>query len=189
MRLPILVILAVSTAAARADGFYLSEGLGGVGYSGDLARFNSGAPRFQVGAGITHGHWGVEAWGAGMDPMALFIDCYGEEECAAAAAPQLSMMELGFDVRRTWRAVYSKWTRHVGIDFVLHAGPRYFEAYDALAGYHGMGLGGGATIDLNLKVFSMFIDFSTDFLELHGDGPTYLGRLPTIQIGGRLGWL
>jgi hypothetical protein len=188
MRWAILAILAVS-ATASAGGFYFTESFGGADYGGDLKKFNSGAPRFQAGAGIVHGHWGVEGWGAGLDPMFLFIDCYGEEECAAAAAPQLSMTEVGLDVRRTWRAVYSKWTRHIGIDFVLHAGPRYFVAQDALAGYRGIGLGGGAAIDLNLKVFSMFIDFSTDFLELHGEGPTYLGRLPTIQIGGRMGWM
>ena len=65
---------------------------------------------------------------------------------------------------------------------MLHGGPRYFQADEALAGYRGVGIGGGATFDLNLKVFSMFVDFNTDLLELHGDGRTYVGKLPGIMI-------
>ena len=187
MRWPILAILAVSHPVL-ADGAYVSESLGGANYDGDLARFGSGAPRVQLAGGYVHGPWAVELSVTGLVPDLFFIDCYGAE-CAAAAAPALSMTVVGLDVRHAWRVIYSTWTNKIGLDFVLHGGPRTYVADDALAGYRGFGIGGGAAFDLNLKVFSMFVDFSTDLVELHGDGDTYLGRLPSVMVGGRLGWM
>ena len=187
--LAILVATAISRPSpAAAGGFYFTERFGGASYKGDLARFGTGAPRLQAGVGVVRGPWAVELYGGGMDPDFFFIDCYGEE-CAAALAPTLSFVEWGADVRRSWRVLRSTWTSWIGLDFVLHGGPRYFIAEGALEGYRGIGLGGGATFDANFRVMSMFVDFSTDFLRLQGDGDAFNGQLPGIQIGMRLGWM
>lgn len=190
MRWAIFAICMVmaSSHPARADGAYIGEGLGGTAYHGDFARFGSGAPRLQISGGYVRGPWALEVWGAGLVPDFFYIDCYGDE-CAAAAAPQLGMSELGIDIRRAWRVVYSTWTNKIGLDFVLHGGPRFAVGTDSLDGYQGVGLGGGAALDLNLKLISMYVDFSSDLVELSGPGGTFSGSLPTIMMGCRLGWM
>jgi hypothetical protein len=186
MRWTILVILAISTPASA--GGYLFESIGGASYSGDLSRFGSGAPRLIAGIGVSRGPWAVEVFGGGFAPDLFYIDCYGDE-CAAAATPSLELVEFGVDLRRSWRVLHSTYTKKIGLDFVLHGGPRFYMADLALPGYQGLGIGGGAAIDANFKVVSMFIDFTTDFIELHGEGRTFFGRLPGVQIGMRFGWM
>jgi len=189
MRWLFLAIFVATGTPAAAGGFYLTERFGGASYKGDLARFGSGAPRLQAGLGVVRGPWAVEFYGGGMDPDLFYIDCYGEECDTIAAAPSLSFVEWGLDVRRSWRVLRSTWTSWIGLDFVLHGGPRYFIAERALDGYRGVGLGGGATFDANFRVMSMFVDFSTDLVRLSGGGETFTGQLPGIQIGMRLGWM
>ncbi len=190
MRWVFLAILVATATPAAAGGFYLTERFGGASYSGDLARFGAGAPRLQAGVGVVRGPWAIEVYGGGMDPDLFYIDCYGAEcDSIAAAGPSLSFVEWGADLRRSWRVLRSTWTSWIGLDFVLHGGPRYLIAERALDGYRGLGLGGGATFDANFRVMSMFLDFSTDFVRLEGDGEAVTGRLPSIQIGMRLGWM
>lgn len=174
-------------AVAHADGGYFTESLGGASLGGDFARF-PGAPRLAFGGGYVHGPWAVELSVAGLVPDLFFIDCYGEE-CASALAPEAGMTEVNLDLRKSWRVIYSKWTNKIGLDFVLHGGPRFVVGEDALADYNGAGVGGGAALDLDLKVFSMFVDFSADWLVLTGPGDPYAGEVRSVSIGGRLGWM
>ena len=190
MRWALLAVIACSSTAV-ADGFYATESFGGASYQGDLGRYADGLARFSAGAGVVTGPWAVEVsgtWLVGPDYFA--IDCYDEQECAALAAPDPELHFIALDVRRTWRVLYSTWTRHVGVDLVLHGGPRRFGGDGLFAGYQGYGVGGGASIDVNLKVFSMFVDFGTDVGALSRDGyETLYAKLPYVTLGARLGWM
>lgn len=179
--------LMLCAGVAYADGGYFTESLGGAGFGGDLARF-PGAPRLAFGGGYVHGPWALEFTVAGLIPDLFFIDCYGEE-CASALAPQAGMTEVNLDVRKAWRVIYSKWTNKIGLDLVLHAGPRFVTGEEAIGGYDGAGLGGGAAIDLNLKLLSMFVDFSSDWLVLTSPERTLTGRVDSVSMGMRLGWM
>lgn len=188
MRWPILALLAMASPAA-ADGVYVGESLGGASYQGDLSSFGGGAPRLQLAGGYVRGPWAVEASITGMVPDLFYIDCYGDE-CLAAAAPTPGLTQVGLDLRRAYRIVYSTWTNKIGLDMVLHGGPRWFVGQDALERFAGPGLGGGAGLDLNLKVFSMFVDLGVDLPLLRSsDGDTLTGRLPYLAFGGRVGWM
>ena len=175
-------------------------------YQGDLGRFSSGEFRGQFGVGYVHGPWALEVSGAAYIPGFLYIDCYGEE-CLAAQAPSAGLAVANLDVRRAWRVVRSWSTRKVGnarrawrvapaipraigIDLVLHGGPRWVTGQDALEGYAGPGLGGGATFDLNLRIVSMYLDLGMDLTLMRGaDGDLLTGKLPYIATGVRLGWM
>lgn len=190
MRWLALAVLACSTPAA-ADGVYVFESLGGASFQGDLRQYSTGSPRASIGAGYRHGVWALEVSGVWHFAEDFFaIDCYSEEECAAIAAPDPEMRHLAIDVRRTWRVIHSPVSKHFGVDLSLHGGPRRYDGLDALDRFAGYGVGGGAQFDLNLKVFSAFVDFGTDVAVLsHPDADTILARLPYVMVGGRLGWM
>ena len=68
--------------------------------------------------------------------------------------------------------------------------PRLPLAGAALAGYAGPGLGGGATLDANLKVISMYLDLGLDLALMRGnDGDVLTAKLPYVACGIRLGWM
>jgi len=188
MRSSILVMLALCTPAA-ADGGYLTESIGGGAYQGELGRFSSGEARLQVGGGYVRGPWALEASATIYIPDFYYIDCYGDE-CLAAQAPPAGLVIANLDLRRAWRVLRPIFTRKIGLDMVLHGGPRWAAGETALTGYAGPGLGGGATLDLNLKLFSMFVDLGMDLALLRGsDGDVLTAKLPYVACGFRLGWM
>ncbi|MBA3458201.1 MAG: hypothetical protein H0T42_34285 [Deltaproteobacteria bacterium] len=80
-------------------------------------------------------------------------------------------------------------TRKIGIDLVLHGGPRWAVAETPRDSYTGPGLGGGTTLEVNLKAVSMFVDLGMDVAMLRGDnGDMMSARLPYFTAGMRLGW-
>lgn len=188
MRCSILVMLALCRVAA-ADGAYFTESFGGGSYQGDVGRFNSGAVRLQIGVGYVHGPWALEASVTGYMPDFLYIDCYGDE-CLAAEAPTAGLVIANLDLRRAWRVLRPRFTTKVGLDMVLHGGPRWATGNDALAGYAGPGIGGGATLDANLKIFSMYLDLGMDLALMRGsDGDVLTAKVPYVACGARLGWM
>lgn len=187
---PLLVIIAWSSTAA-ADGLYVTESIGGASYQGDLGRYADGLVRASIGVGVVTGPWAAEVSGTWLVSGAAFaIDCYPETESCGLATPAPELHFLSVDARRTWRILYSTWTRHIGLDLVLHGGPRRFTGDGLFDGYRGYGVGGGATVDVNLKVFSMFVDLGTDVGVLSRDGyETLYAKLPYVIVGARLGWM
>jgi hypothetical protein len=186
------IVLAASSA--RADnGYYISESLGGGDYKGQLSQYD-GAPRFQIGAGVRRGPWTVEAFGTFLVPDFFFIDCYGEE-CAYAARPQAGLGAFGLDLRKRWRLLSLRRWRHPGVYerpgvFVaLHGGARWFVGNQALDGYQGPGIGGGATLEGDLWVLGYFLDLGIDIMRLEGPGAPVHGSTPYVVIGAKLGWL
>jgi hypothetical protein len=172
--------------AARADGFTIDEAIGGAAYRGDFA---GSAPRFSVAGTYMHGAWGASVLGAGFAPNFGYIDCYGAE-CAYAAKPVDSFAMFGVDVRHTFPLVHVRRYPRLRIDMVLHGGPRYFWGGDAIDGYAGPGIGGGAGIDFDMAVIGYFVDLGTDTMVMHhGGSPEVAGSLPYILVGGRLGWM
>lgn len=194
MRWLVMVIVIAAAAPAHADsGYYVTESIGGSDYKGQLARYD-GAPRFQIGVGARRGPWSVEAFGTFLVPDAFFIDCYGAE-CAYASKPKAGLGAFGVDVRHRWRLLHLRRFgkpgvyERPGVFVALHGGPRWFDASDALDGYQGPGIGGGATLEGDLWVIGYFLDLGLDIVRLDGpDGPVR-GSTPYLVIGAKLGWL
>jgi len=191
-----LAVAIAITAAAPAvadDGYFFSESLGGAGYRGELAKYD-GAPRFQIGASVRRGPWTVEAFGSFLVPDLFFIDCYGEE-CAAAARPQAGLGAFGLDLRKRWRLLgVRRWGKpgvyaRPGVFMALHGGARWFVGDDALQGYQGPGIGGGAALEGDLWLIGYYLDLGVDVMRLDGPGEPIHGSTPYVMVGGKLGWL
>lgn len=194
MRLLVFLIAITSATPVLADdGYYLTESFGGASYDGELARYG-GAPRWQFGIGVRRGDWSVEALGVATIPDLFFIDCYAEE-CAYAAKPQAGLAAGGVDVRKRWRLLsLRRWGKpgvyeRPGLFAALHAGARWYVANDALQGYAGPGLGGGAAIEGDLWVIGYFLDAGIDVMRLQGGNDVIHGSTPYLAIGAKMGWL
>ena len=192
--LVIALAITAATPARADDGYYLEEAFGGGTYQGELARYGDSAPRLQVGFGVRRGPWTVEAFGSFAVPDLFYIDCYGSE-CAYAARPQAGLGAFGLDVRKRWRLLsLRRWRRpgvyeRPGVFVALHGGPRWFVADQALDGYRGPGIGGGATVEGDLWVIGYFVDFGLDVMRLDGPGEPVHGSTPYVMFGGKVGWL
>ncbi|MCX5742874.1 MAG: hypothetical protein NT062_10300 [Proteobacteria bacterium] len=187
MRIVLVVLLSLVTIA-RADGGYLSESLGGGDFVGELGDHGAGAPRVQLGVGYVRGPWAVELSLAAFMPDFGYIDCYGDE-CVEASRPKAGLVQVGLDLRRAYRVVYSTWTRHIGLDLFVHGGPRWFVGQDGLSGYGGPGIGGAAGAELNVKVVGMFVELGLDLVMMRDRGDQMTGRIPSVAFGVRFGWL
>lgn len=195
MRWLALAIVITLAAPARADsGYYVAESFGGGGYDGQLGRYGDGAPRFQIGFAARRGSWTIEAFGSFSIPDLFYIDCYGEE-CAYAARPQAGLGAFGLDLRKRWRLLsLRRWGKpgvyeRPGVFVALHGGPRYFVGDNAIDGYHGPGLGGGAALEGDLWLIGYFVDLGLDVMRLSGPGEPIRGSTPYVMFGGRVGWL
>jgi hypothetical protein len=193
--LVIAIAITAATPAHADDGYYVEESMGGSSYQGQLGQYGDGAPRVQIGFGARRGPWTVEAFGSFMVPDLFFVDCYGSE-CAYAARPQAGLGAFGVDLRKRWRLLsLRRWGKpgtyeRPGVFMALHGGPRWFVGDDAIAGYHGPGIGGGATLEGDLWVIGYFVDFGIDVLRLQGpQGDTIRGSTPYVMFGGKVGWL
>lgn len=189
MRCSILVILALGgTAAADGNGGYFVEAAGGAPFEGDLARFSDGAVRLQLGGGWVRGDWALEA------SVSIFIpdDQYTTSPNTKwrVLAPPLDLVVANLDVRRAWRILRPRFTRKIGLDMVLHGGPRWAIAETPTEAWAGPGVGGGATLDLNLKAVSMFGTLGMDLAMMRAeDGGLLAVKLPYVGFGIRLGWM
>jgi hypothetical protein len=186
---------ATASATAYGDtGIYAEESLGGGSYRGELARYGDGAARLRFGAGIRRGEWATELYGSFMAPDFFYIDCYSEE-CAYAAMPKADVISVGLDVRKRWRLLsLQRWGKpgvyeRPGVFMALHGGPRWITGDDAIRGYGGPGIGGGAAIEGDLWVIGYFVDFGLDVFRLEGPGETLHGSTPYVMFGGKIGWL
>jgi hypothetical protein len=194
MRCLVVVIVFMAAAPALAnDGYFLSESLGGASYRGELTRYD-GAPRFQIGVGVRRGPWTVEAFGSFLVPDLFFVDCYGEE-CAYAARPQAGLGAFGLDLRKRWRLLsLRRWGKpgvyeRPGVFMALHGGARWFVGSDAIRGYQGPGVGGGATLEADLWVIGYYVDVGVDVMRLDGPGEPIHGSTPYVMFGAKVGWL
>jgi len=191
--LVLAIAITAATPALADDGYYVDEALGGASYRGELGKYD-GAPRFHLGFGVRRAAWTIEAFGAFLVPDFLFIDCYGEE-CAYAAKPQAGLGAFGVDMRKRWRllalrrlgkpGVYER----PGVFMALHGGPRWFVGDDAIQGYQGPGLGGGAALEGELWLIGYYVDFGLDVMRLAGPGDVIHGSTPYVMFGVKVGWL
>ena len=192
--LVIAIAITAATPAAADDGYYVTESFGGGGYNGELGYYGDGAPRFQIGFGVRRGDWSVETFGSFSIPDLFYIDCYGSE-CAYAARPQAGLGAFGMDLRKRWRLLSMKrWGKpgvyeRPGLFVALHGGARWFVGDQALDGYSGPGLGGGAALEGDLWVLGYFVDVGMDLMTLNGPGPTVHGSTPYFMVGAKVGWL
>ncbi len=191
-----LIAIVATVGTARADdGYYLDEALGAGGYRGELAGFDAGAPRFHLGFAARRGDHAVELFGAFEVPDLFYIDCYGEE-CAQADRPHAGLGAVGLDLRKRWRLLsLRRWNKpgvyeRPGVFVALHGGARWVVGTDAIDGYRGPGLGGGATLEGDLWVLGYYVDVGLDVFRLEGPGGEILhGSTPYLMFGGKLGWL
>ena len=187
MRAFVLALLLVPLTAHADDGYFIEESIGGASYRGDLAQYADGAPRFQIGFNVRRGEWAVELFGGFAAPDFFFIDCYDETACAPAPAADLT--HFGVDVRRHYTLGKPRWKR-LNANMFLHAGPRWFDGSEALAGFRGPGIGGGAGIEINAWVIGYYVDFGMDMMWLDGpNGNHIMGSMPYVMFGGKVGWL
>ena len=141
MRSSTFVLLALcSTAAADGNGGYFVEAAGGAPFQGDLARFSDGAVRLQVGGGWVRGDWALEASVSIFIPDALYTPCPNTK--CRVLAPPLDLVIGNLDVRRAWRILRPRFTRKIGLDMVLHGGPRWAFAETPTEAWAGPGVGG-----------------------------------------------
>ncbi len=127
-----LVILCALAATARADGFYFTEGAGGVAIHDQVGHILRSAGRIRISLGDRVGPWAVEAWLAAtlpgtIDPMPTELDTWGLDLKRVEPLSQ----HLEVYVRGTMSAA---------------------KGYGALEGFGGRGLGFGAGIALHGKV-------------------------------------
>jgi hypothetical protein len=187
MRSSILVMLALCGTASADGGGYFIETVGAAAYHGDLARFSPFEARLLLGGGYVRGPWAFEASVTLFLPDSPSSSC-GTAKCRTLVDPvDLSIANL--DVRRAWRILRPRFTRAIGVDMVLHGGPRWAVCETPRDAYAGPGVGGGATVEMNLKAVSMFIDLGLDVAMLRGaSGDRMSARLPYVGAGMRLGW-
>jgi hypothetical protein len=194
MRWLVIAIAITAAGAARADtGYYFMEALGGGDYDGQLGAYG-GAPRFEFRFGMRRGATSVELVGTAMIPDFFYIDCYGEE-CAYAARPVAGLGAGGVDIRQRWRLLsLQRWGKpgvyeRPGLFVSLHGGVRWFGGFDAIDGYGGPGISGGASLEADLWVIGYFVDVGLDVLRLEGPGEPIHGSIPYVMFGGKVGWL
>ncbi len=188
MRSSIFVMLALCGTASADGGGYFIETIGGARYLGDLDRFSNGEARLQLGGGYVRGPWALEASFTIFIPDEQYTDC-STRKCLAAVAPPVDLVVANLDLRRAWRILRPRFTHKIGVDMVLHGGPRWAICETPRDAYAGPGLGGGTTLEVNLKAASMFVDLGMDVAMLRsGTGDVLTARLPYLTAGMRLGW-
>ena len=189
--LVLATLIALASPAHADDGYFFQESIGGAAYRGELGRYDS-APMFHFGFDVRRGPWIVEAFGAFTIPDLGYTDCYGSE-CAYAAKPQAALGELGVDLKKRLRLLYlhagHRTFERPGVFVSLHGGPRVISGSEALDGYHGFGLGGGATLEGDLWVIGYYVDAGMDVMTLTSATDTIHGSTPYIMFGGKVGWL
>jgi len=186
MRCSILVMLALTQAAAADGGGYFIESVGGGAYKGDVGQFSPWEARLQLGGGYVRGPWALEASFTIFIPDQPSSTC-GPAKCRSLVADPVDLVLGNLDLRRAWRIL--RFSRTLGVDVALHGGPRWASATTPRDSYAGPGLGGGTTLEMNLKAVSMFVDLGMDVAMLRGDsGDMMSARLPYFTAGMRLGW-
>lgn len=188
MRCSIIVMLALCGTASADGGGYFVEAVGGAPYQGDLARFSDGAVRIQLGGGWVRGDWALEASFTIFVPDDHYTSCPNAK--CRVLTPPLDLVIGNLDIRRAWRILRPRFTRKIGLDMVLHGGPRWAIAETPTEAWAGPGVGGGATLDLNLKAVSMFFELGMDLAMMRAEGGDVLAaKLPYMTIGMRFGWM
>ena len=153
-----LTLIALASPAHADDGYFFQESGGPATFRGELGRYDATAMiQFGLTFGVDHG---LSRRSAGSPFRDLgYTDCYGSE-CAYAAKPKASLGMFGIDLKKRVRLLYMSvhlnGQRHTyqrpGVFVSLHGGPRVIGGEDALANYHGYGIGGGATLEGDLWV-------------------------------------
>lgn len=174
----LLVLLAMTTVAHADRGYFMTEAMGGAAFRGGLNAYGSGM--LELGYGLAYRH----------DKRVYGFDVFGgwSEGDIDGSGLGGSFVTVGLDVKQLWDVVDSRWSRF-GVQFGLHGGPRYYSGSDALNGYGGPGLRAGATIEANLWVYGMTLDFGFDAMALEMPVDTVTGYAPYVLIGGKAGWL
>jgi hypothetical protein len=190
----IVLALVALGGIAHADGGYVLGEIGGTGMRGDLQARSNGAVRLRGGLGIVIDDWSFEGWGAAETTDFFNIDgCV--PACAASAPSPASLMTFGLDIRRNFTLVGGHPQRKLSkffrprLQMFLHGGVREARGEDGITGYAGPGLGGGAGIEINVRIFTGYIEFGGDrfVMTAPGAGPLDVQTFH-IVLGERIGF-
>ncbi len=188
MRSSLFVLLAL-TGSASADGGYFIETVGGGVYGGDLAQFGNWDARLHLGGGYVRGPWALEASVSLFLPDQPYAPPCPTGKCLTFQEPSVDLVVGNLDVRRAWRILRPRFTSKIGIDFIVHGGPRWAVCDTPRDSYSGPGLGGGTGFEINLRAVSMFVDLGVDVAMLRSSsGRVITTDLPYFGAGMRLGW-
>lgn len=134
----VLAVSTLSPAAARADGLYFSESIGGTSFRNEIGAHVDGAVRMRLAIGYRSGDTSIEGWfgadlATGHEPVA--IDVYSPD-----------LVALGLDVKRAFRV--TDWLELYG-----RASLSRIEADGGtISGWSGRGLGVGTGAQIKGKV-------------------------------------
>jgi hypothetical protein len=177
-----LLVPLLAGSAARADGLYVSESVGGTHFDNDLAAHVEDAVRIRVALGYRARQTSLEAW--------IGADVAVEPVPQGRADPD--PVSFGIDLKRAFPV--KRWLEL----YVRGSASRMQLSHDTLAGYGGRGLGFGAGAQIKGKApiltmlywpaavvcavldrckslgpratIAVFADQGYDFYRLHRDG-------------------
>jgi hypothetical protein len=203
-RLLALLVLCAATTTASADGFYLTESVGGADVGDELAQYMSSALRLRISAGVRRGRWAFEGWIAGY----LGADRVEPTPCSACGGHAYrdvyhptSLTTYGFDLKYLSPI-------HEHVDIYLRGGLARGRMFDGDGEHAGRGIGAGAGIQVKGKVralgflawplfftdvgpkitAALYLDTGAELYRLHPGGgldttPAIDAKLHTTTIG------
>jgi hypothetical protein len=186
MRFLVAALLVGALDTAHADrGIYISDTFGPASYRGGLRAYGASGMRGQAGIEFRDGDRALYFLGGAVlvDPQYVEYPVWEIE-----TRNHGSWMFAGFDVKQRWPIVSSRYSR-IGVRFAVHAGPRYVWGEDALTGYHGLGVNGGASVEMDIGVIGFYVDTGVDVLYMSIPVDSVSGHSPYFSFGAKLGWL
>lgn len=188
MRFLSIAILIGALGAAHADnGYYIADTFGTTTFHGGLRAYGKAGIRGQGGLEFRTGDRALTFLGGAVFVDPGYVDC-SRGNCTIDTSRNGAWMFAGFDVKQRWHVFPSRWSR-IGVRFALHAGPRYIWGEDALTGYSGLGLNGGAALEWDIGVIGFSVDTGLDVMYLRMPVDSVTGTAPYLSFGAKLGWL
>lgn len=190
--LSLAALVAWHPRAARADGFYYTESVGGTKIKDELGNHVDSALRVRISLGTRQGSWALEAWLAGDISLELADgDRYSYRNHDA------SLMQYGLDLK-----YLQPLSEHFEVYLRGSMSRAVTDHMHGLDDYAGRGLGVGAGIQVKGKVralgflawplfftgwgpkvtAALFIDDGYDFYRLHKHGDLQNGAAIDAQL-------
>lgn len=183
----IAIVVGMLGSAHADDGYYVADSFGSTTFHGGLRAYGKAGVRGQGGVEFRTGDRALYFLGGAVDIDPGYVDCSGAE-CSIDTSRNGGWMFAGFDVKQRWHLFPSRCSR-IGVRVALHAGPRYIWGEDAMTGYAGLGLNGGAALEWDIGVIGFFVDAGVDVMYLSMPVDSVSGSAPYFSFGGKVGWL